>query len=158
MGNRDINKMRTDDELRGVDGNNGGETRTLPKHDGAYWHTSELLSTDSKPAVLSNSATECLKWMLSKTMGSVDAFEHRRNELEQEHIAIINVSCVSPSHEPKLINGTTTNSVTVTDDEVAHSYISSCCPVLGIMSQCKFVSCLCHFSRVQLSTKVLTPS
>ena len=30
---------------------------------------------------------------------------------------------------------------TISDDEVAQSYIHSCCPVSGIMSQCKFVFC-----------------
>jgi len=137
MGNRDINKMRIVDELGWFDGNTGETTTTLPKHEGVYWHLRGLLPTDPKPSIPSNSAADRLKWMLNNTMGSIHAFEFRRDELRRERIAIMHETCVSTSFEvedPIRSN----DSVAVSDDEVAQSYISSCCPISGIMSQCEF--------------------
>lgn len=130
MGNRDINKMRIVDELGGVD-----KTTSLPKHEGVYWHLRGLLPTDPKPTTPSDSAAERLKWMLGHTMGSVHAFEYRRDELTRERIAVMNATSVSPSLEVDH----TIPFDTVSDEEVAQSYIRSCCPVTGIMGKCELI-------------------
>lgn len=146
MGNRDINKMRIVNEL-GI-GNIHEQNTTLPKHDGVYWLKGTLCSglpADPEGNIVpSSSASERLKWMLYKTMGcaQVDAFELRRDELIRERIAIINGTGAMPSPSKATavsegVNGDCKERVTVTDDEVAQSYIRSCNPVSGIMSQCE---------------------
>lgn len=138
MGNRDINKMRIVDEL----GVCGSEAQSLPHHEGAYWLRHIGLSVNSKPSVVSNgSAAERVKWMLKMTMGSVNAFELRRNELIRERISILNGIAVIPSRQPVNANDDDSIAMKVTDDEVAQSYIHSCCPLSGVMSQCKLVIC-----------------
>jgi len=138
MGNRDINKMRIVDEL-GI-GSIHDQNESLPNHGGVYWLTNRGaravvcagLPADSESIVPSdNNAVERLKWMLQKTMGSVDAFELRRRELERERVAVMNGASVSPSDHVEHAS----DELTVTDDEVAQSYIRSCNPVSGIMGQ-----------------------
>jgi hypothetical protein len=138
MGNRDINKMRIVDEL-GVCGN---KDKALPHHEGAYWLMRDGLHVDPERRVVpSESAAERVKWMLKMTMGSVGAFELRRNELTRERVSIRKAVAVIPSRQPEHSNGDDSFAVTVSDDEVAQSYIHSCCPLCGIMSRCKFVFC-----------------
>ena len=107
------------------------------------WHTTATCETNAVP---SETAAERLKWMLRKTMGSVDAFELRRSELERERLAIMNASsafssCSSMEMGQKEGPGTLQIDVEnkmrlcVSDEEVARSYILSCDPVSGIMSQ-----------------------
>lgn len=81
MGNRDMNKMRIASEL-GVVG-----TTTLPRHEGVYWlrgtgRPGDPLLKDNKVSQIN--AAERLKWILSQTMGSPDAFELRKEELQRE--------------------------------------------------------------------------
>eukprot|EP00581_Thalassiosira_minuscula_P008468 CAMPEP_0183708872 /NCGR_PEP_ID=MMETSP0737-20130205/5043_1 /TAXON_ID=385413 /ORGANISM="Thalassiosira miniscula, Strain CCMP1093" /LENGTH=582 /DNA_ID=CAMNT_0025936825 /DNA_START=191 /DNA_END=1939 /DNA_ORIENTATION=+ len=132
MGNRDINKMRIVDEL-GI-GSIHDQNESLPNHGGVYWLRNAVCSgmtADPDSIVPRDSAAERLKWMLRKTMGSIDAFELRRKELERERVAIVNGTAVSTFNDGDQANG----NATVTDDEVAQSYIRSCNPVSGIMSQ-----------------------
>jgi len=101
MGNRDMNKMRILNEI-GLDGQ--GE---LPPHDGVYWlrgtgRQGDPLLKDSRVSQIS--AAERLKWILSQTMGSPDAFELRKKELQLE------------------------SGDNVTDDNVVASYRRSCHP------------------------------
>lgn len=146
MGNRDINKMRIVDEL-GICKNNAATDESLPNHEGVYWlrrtFCSGLPADPESNNVPSDSATERLKWMLQRTMGSVDAFELRRNELKRERVAIMNAASVSSSSRLEHTNSNSNDAMKVSDCEVAQSYIRSCCPVSGIMSQCKFT---CIFS------------
>ena len=138
MGNRDINKMRIVDEL----GVCGSKDEALPRHEGAYWLMRGDPPVDpDRSAVPSESAAERVKWMLKMTMGSVDAFELRRNELMRERFSIRKAIAVIPSRQPEHTHGDESIAETISDDEVAQSYIHSCCPVSGIMSQCKFVFC-----------------
>ncbi len=132
MGNRDINKMRIVDEIGGIDAS------SLPKHEGVYWLLRGLLPTDQKPSIPTNAA-ERLQWMLSNTMGSIHAFEFRRDELKRERIAIMSETSVTPSLEvERMIRGTTSSAI-VSDDDVAQSYIHSCCPISGIMGECELI-------------------
>ena len=139
MGNRDINKMRIVDELgaRNIHEQDG----SLPKHEGVYWLKSRpvcsgLPAVNPKDSIppRSESASRRLQWMLAKTMGSVDAFELRRGELERERVAIMSRTSVPLYQGTKYDHG----GAPVTDDEVAQSYIRSCHPIYGIMSQCEF--------------------
>jgi hypothetical protein len=104
MGNRDLNKMRILSELGCI----GGE---MPPHGGVYWLKGTgrlgdpLLNTS-----VSSSPSRRLQWMLAQTMGSPDAFELRRKELER------------------------TSGQEVTDDDVVASYQRSCHPT-GEMGQ-----------------------
>ena len=131
MGNRDINKLRIVDELGVWNGDNSKEM--LPSHKGVYWLRGTNLMGDPDHAFSSvpSSRVERLKWMLQKTMGSVDAFELRRRELEKERTVIT-----------KSMTTIGRNSLTkdmlkipVTDEEVARSYMLSCDPNVGIMSE-----------------------
>ena len=91
MGNRDINKMRVVNEL-GILKTDDTSTAadnvdcTLPHHDGVYW----LRGTDNTEGNVPTNAADRLKWMLRRTMGSVDAFELRREELQRERFAVMN--------------------------------------------------------------------
>lgn len=161
MGNRDINKLRISEEL-GV-WRNGSEDSSnscrcvdasalepLPFHGGVYWlrgtnlpgdpmrmaesETNGIVTAESD--IFSQNRAGRLKWMLEKTMGSINAFDLRRIELERERAAIITSSSAFPSRhmrnsdwDDRLLT------IPVTDDEVAESYICSCDPNHGIMSQ-----------------------
>lgn len=132
MGNRDINKMRIVDEC-GV-GNIRDQDEALPLHEGVYWRAG--LEHSIPP---DESAAERVKWMLGKTMGSVDAFELRRNELERERAAVADGTAVSSARR----TGMPSTGVSVTDAEVAQSYIRSCDPANGIMGQCEPLATRC---------------
>lgn len=70
LGNRDINKMRIWQELLYFSNCNH-----------VYWdHPSSPLSNNNSPY---GTLVDKLKWMLSKTMGSPDAFQLRREELSK---------------------------------------------------------------------------
>lgn len=130
MGNRDINKLRISEEM-GV-----WSSDALPLHGGVYWlrETKMIGDPDCTIGVPSKSKADRLKWMLQKTMGSVDAFELRRNELQRERVAILNSTLVSPSSRTST-EGFIDDETAVTDDEVADSYMLSCDPNDGIMCQ-----------------------
>lgn len=168
MGNRDINKMRIVDELGVPSHSLPGEKASLPYHGGVYWlrgtgfvgdplvqrqidmditqHFKERNTPRKfRLAVPSGSATERLKWVLGKTMGSVDAFEFRRSELKKERLAILNSTFLSDSmelrgsknnyysqHSHEIMEG---KDVQITDDEVFESYIRSCDPSTGLMGE-----------------------
>ena len=137
MGNRDINKMRIVNEL-GILTIDDASTATdnvdctLPHHDGVYW----LRGTENEESIVPTSAAERLKWMLRRTMGSVDAFELRREELQRERFAVMNQKPVSLCPLEHTTD-TSLDAAAVSDEEVVQSYMQSCCPVAGIMSQCK---------------------
>lgn len=134
MGNRDINKLRIVDEL-GV-WSNCTNDNLLPWHRGVYWlRGTNMIGDPDLPDsnVPSKTRAETLKWMLQKTMGSPDAFELRRKELVRERTAIMNATCAFPSDSHMdVASGDETE---VTDDEVVDSYLLSCDPNGGIMSQ-----------------------
>ena len=141
MGNRDINKMRIVNEL-GIlceedDASTAGDNVdcTLPHHDGVYW----LRGTENEESIVPTSAAERLKWMLRRTMGSVDAFQLRREELQRERFAVMNQKPVSlcPLDYTTDTSLDAASAAAVSDEEVVQSYMQSCCPVAGIMSQCK---------------------
>ncbi len=127
MGNRDINKLRIVDEL------DFGETKRLPKHKGVYWLRGTGLPGDpelrSDSETLTETAAERLQWMLRSTMGSIDAFELRRQELQRERLAVRNSRSASLDH------GTSCDDVEVSDDDVVKSYLQSCNPNSGLMSK-----------------------
>ncbi|KAL7514731.1 hypothetical protein ACHAXN_012051 [Cyclotella atomus] len=128
MGNRDINKLRIVEEL-GVWSN--CQKKPLPLHDGVYWlrGTNAIGDPGQTNAKVSGVRTERLKWMLEKTMGSVDAFELRRRELGRECAAIAKSVCASPARSSDV------TVAPVTDDEVTESYMLSCDPNDGVMNQ-----------------------
>ncbi|KAK1747815.1 hypothetical protein QTG54_001778 [Skeletonema marinoi] len=132
MGNRDINKLRIVDEL------DFDETKRLPKHKGVYWLRGTGLPGDPEKSLDSSTMTETaaerLKWMLRGTMGSVDAFELRRQELQRERLAVMNSQSAFSTQEC-LEHETTSEEFIVSDDDVAKSYLHSCNPNLGLMSQ-----------------------
>ena len=102
LGNRDINKLRILQEMGLY--NDDKEMSSLPHHPGLLWFkgTGRVGDPDSNPPP--NDPAERLKWILSQTMGSPDAFEHRKRELQWE------------SHSD------------ITDDDVVRSYQLSCHP------------------------------
>ena len=117
MGNRDINKMRIIPEM-GAD-KPDGDHQHLPYHGGCWWLAGTGLDgdplADDKPEngaskVPSNSPAERLRWILSKTMGSPDAFELRRDELVREEM---------------LTNKTSRE---ISDEEVVKSFRRACHP------------------------------
>lgn len=145
------NQLRIVDEL-GIAGLND---RTLPYHGGVYWlrgtgvlgdpltqidrEENAQYNQHRESIVPSESAAERLKWMLQKTMGSVDAFELRRRELGRERSAIMSSSTAfSSRYSEQPTRDTTGDDSTaydVSDGEVAQSYIRSCDPISGIMFQ-----------------------
>lgn len=104
FGNRDTNKMRILQEI-GV-----SQQKALPRHDGVYWKPP--IQADSGHPV-SGDAAQRLLWILASTMGSPQAFELRRQELQREKMATDHSSCTS---------------LVVTDDDVVESYRQSCHP------------------------------
>jgi hypothetical protein len=118
LGNRDINKLRIVQEM-GV--------RELPPHPGLSWFQGTGRVGDPKSNPPPTDAVERLQWILSQTMGSPDAFEHRRNELEWER------------------RGGTGSSDTVSGEDVVESYRESCHPK-GELGQ--------YLSQAQLATQI----
>ena len=139
MGNRDINKLRIVDEL----GCYGEANRLLPMHKGVYWLRGTGLPgdpekkylDDSAATTITETAAERLKWMLRGTMGSPDAFELRRQELQRERLAIMNGQSAFSTQECLEHNMSICDDAKVSDDEVVKSYLHSCDPNSGLMSQ-----------------------
>jgi len=148
MGNRDINKMRIVNELVGGDSSRRSNeststtTMSMPKHNGAYWLMRNRDPSDITPiditrnSVPNDSIVTRLQWMLQSTMGSKDAFELRRVELLRERITFIKYHTQQQQEEEE-DNYCGIEKIIISDMEVAQSYIQSCCPNSGIMSQCK---------------------
>lgn len=139
MGNRDINKLRIVDEL-GVwhDMDDDDAKNELPFHGGVYWLRGTKLKGDPEATnKVPTTASPRLKWMLQKTMGSVNAFELRKAELNRERAAATNSTCAFPSpgspnhHSSRDQN----SSVSVTNEEVTKSYMISCDPNYGTMGR-----------------------
>lgn len=117
LGNRDINKLRMIDELQ-------------PKpHKGVYWLRQRAPDRNDAPL----ETAKRLEWMLSNTMGSPNAFELRRKELTREKYANLNKV---PVPFDANIEEISEEVGTVTDDEVAKSYIEVCSPS-GLMGKCE---------------------
>jgi hypothetical protein len=117
LGNRDINKLRILQEI-------GVSNTKLPKHPGLLWFkgTGRLGDPDSNPPP--DDAIERLQWMLGQTMGSPNAFDHRKNELIWEN---------------------KDSGKEITDEDVVESYQRSCHPK-GELGQ--------YLSQSQLATKL----
>lgn len=98
LGNRDLNKLRVTQEL-------GLEGDECPPHKGVYWLRGSGLEGDPALGPVTTDPTQRLKWMLKNTMGSPQAFEHRRWELRQERSLKV-----------------------ATDEDVVESYRDACRP------------------------------
>jgi hypothetical protein len=98
MGNRDINKMRIRHEL------------ASPQHGGVWWKPHERPDP-------SWTSTQRLQWILGHTMGSPNAFELRRHELERERRN-------GQDDGPPCV---------VSDHDVLQSYLDSCHAQTGEM-------------------------
>jgi hypothetical protein len=153
MGNRDINKMRIVNELVGSGTTNSTNTAattttTMPKHNGAYWLLRNREPSDISPIdvtrniVPNDNIVNRLQWMLQSTMGSKDAFELRRTELLRERITFIKYHDAQQQEhyeqQEEDENSGIIDEIIISDMEVVQSYIQSCCPNSGIMSQCKW--------------------
>ena len=146
MGNRDINKIRILQEIgmAAVDDENkisheNDSCENIPLHGGIVWfkgtglqgdpdlirkcndkimQSKECHSTSKDDNIfVPNSAGERLKWILRKTMGSPNAFEWRRRELQQEKDFYAFTKGIQNEAE-----------TVVTDEEVVDSYRKSCHP------------------------------
>mmetsp|Transcript_19255 Transcript_19255/g.47617 ORF Transcript_19255/g.47617 Transcript_19255/m.47617 type:complete len:639 (-) Transcript_19255:204-2120(-) len=106
-GNRDINKLRILQEMGWEQRNNG----KIPDHPGIMWFQGTGRVGDPEGPLPSLDPVERLKWILGNTMGSPDAFELRKKELEWEREQQIDDS----THA-------------VTDFDVVQSYRRSCHP------------------------------
>ena len=96
-----------------------------------YWlRGTNVIGDPGEPnAKVPDVRSDSLKWMLEKTMGSVDAFELRRRELGRERAAIAKSLSASPSRSSDF------TVAPVTDNEVTESYMLSCDLNDGVMSQ-----------------------
>ena len=124
LGNRDINKLRILQEI-GILGH------ALPKHPGLLWlkGTGRIGDPTSDDLLPPNTASERLKWILQNTMGSPDAFEHRRRELAWE-IRTRNFCNENENGHNNLDEYYNNDDCvdSVTDQEVVESYQRSCHP------------------------------
>jgi hypothetical protein len=156
MGNRDINKMRILEEL-GINIQQNGQDDVLPNHGGVYWFKGTGLQGDPdliqqycntydeslKYALVPNDAAERLKWILRMTMGSPDAFEFRRGELQRERLFERNYERSSLYN---VTEETDHEIYEISDEDVVQSYKSSCHPVRGILGD--------YLSRAKLCVKI----
>mmetsp|Transcript_6415 Transcript_6415/g.16298 ORF Transcript_6415/g.16298 Transcript_6415/m.16298 type:complete len:731 (+) Transcript_6415:136-2328(+) len=135
LGNRDINKLRILQEL-GLPTlpNQSSSEQQLqqqqrqpppPHHPGLTWFRGSGRIGDPDGELPSENLGERLKWMLSNTMGSPNAFEHRRNELDWERRGC-------PEN-----NDDRPDSVQISDMDVVQSYQLSCRPTgeMGLFLQ-----------------------
>lgn len=126
MGNRDINKMRIPQEMGLHDDDNDKSSSSntqLPRHDGVYWLRNFHQASGGDPdddsiAPPSTSASDRLRWMLARTMGSPKAFELRRLELQREKRAAALEAVAGVDDK-------------ISDEEVVQSYRQSCHPRTG---------------------------
>jgi hypothetical protein len=112
LGNRDINKLRILQEL-GLPG------MSIPDHPGLKWFLNSGRVGDPDGPLPSHDPGERLSWILSQTMGSPNAFEHRRNELDWERRGC-------PDEDQNDAQAASVSSVT--DLDVVESYRKSCGP------------------------------
>eukprot|EP00934_Nitzschia_sp_Nitz4_P003831 Nitzschia sp. Nitz4//scaffold46_size129759//65471//67300//NITZ4_003505-RA/size129759-processed-gene-0.139-mRNA-1//1//CDS//3329552607//3821//frame0 len=105
LGNRDLNKLRLLQEL--------GLHDPPPKHPGLKWFRGTGRVGDPDGKLPSEDSVERLQWMLAYTMGSPNAFQYRKEELEWERT---------------LQNSTRTQDEGVSDHDVVESYRSACHP------------------------------
>jgi len=148
LGNRDLNKMRILQEI----GMKDDSDRDLPPHGGLYWFkgTGRIgdpdligklneasmnnddsvvsLSSNDADSQIPNTAAERLMWILQKTMGSPDAFELRRGELQREKVLCMEAKIGNTFDSSKI-------DTSVSDEEVVKSYRISCHPSHGVMGQ-----------------------
>jgi len=103
LGNRDVNKLRILQEM--------GLQEPPPHHPGLMWFRGTGRMGDPDSNLPSENSVERLQWIFARTMGSPDAFEHRKRELQWEQLELKQQS-----------------SATVTDQDVVESYRSSCHP------------------------------
>jgi hypothetical protein len=124
LGNRDLNKLRILNELGSDDGltNPTRTTMVMPRHHGVYYLTGTGRPGDPmlpNAGISQTCPVERLKWMLADTMGSPQAFEFRKQELELER-------------EERLARTTTGqagwSSDIITDAHVVQSYRRACHP------------------------------
>jgi len=124
LGNRDVNKLRILQEI--------GLQEPPPPHPGLTWFKGTGRVGDPLSNLPSQSSVERLKWILGQTMGSPDAFSHRKQELEWE-------KTIRRRSDDDPIARTMTP---VTDQDVVESYRQSCHPngELGqFLSDAKFI-------------------
>merc|ERR1740124_321541 len=132
LGNRDLNKIRIPQELGlppppPLPPAGGEEVVVVPYHPGLTWFRGSGRVGDPEGPLPSMVPGERLRWILGRTMGSPDAMEHRRKELEWEARGC-------PAHFPD--NGTggyeeedaTAGWCAVSDEQVVKSYQESCHP------------------------------
>lgn len=131
MGNRDINKMRISQEMGLLTEEEEQNSRNvckdppLPYHQGVYWlrnfHQAAGDDSPSDPTIHppAEIAADRMKWMLARTMGSPNAFELRRKELQDEN------------RRAATVMGKDAASLVVTDEDVVRSYQESCHPSKG---------------------------
>jgi hypothetical protein len=126
LGNRDINKLRMMQEL-GLPPLEDDDQVQVPFHPGLTWFKGSGRVGDPKGELPSMIPGERLAWMLGSTMGSPDAFEHRRQEL---------------AWEAKFVNNVPLSDINISDDDVVRSYQESChpCGELGLFLSNGFLS------------------
>jgi hypothetical protein len=113
LGNRDINKLRILQEL-GLP----GSTSKMPYHPGLTWFRGSGKVGDPEGNLPPTDPGERLRWMLSQTMGSPDAMEHRRQELVWEANGCTSDNATNGNGEIRIIS----------DLDVVRSYQRSCHP------------------------------
>ena len=119
-GNRDLNKLRILQEL-------GMFGTQVPHHKGVnFLRGTGIVGDPDHSEKIPTNAVDRLKWMFSRTMGSPDAFELRRSELQQEQLFLSDEKVVS-----------------ITDQQVVESYQQSCHPD-GELGQFLQNAQLCH--------------
>jgi Calcineurin-like phosphoesterase len=117
LGNRDLNKIRVVQEL-------GSDDVSMPLHKGVYWLKGRgCVGDPSLGPMAFVTSVERLQWMLSWTMGSPRAFQYRKEELQEERLALGQCDLVS-------------------DEDVVVSYRTSCHPTEGEMGEFLKAGCL----------------
>ena len=126
LGNRDINKLRILQELgtTTLDSTNTSSLSSMPYYPGTMWlYKSGKIGDPSNKTLLKplqDDPSFRLKWILSETMGSSNAFELRKHELQWEQQQI-----EQQQGEEREIS----------DIDVVRSYQKSCHPTHGELGQ-----------------------
>lgn len=115
LGNRDINKLRIPQEL-------GLPLRPSPYHPGMIWFQGSGRVGDPEGPLPPDEPGQRLKWILSQTMGSPNAMEHRRHELMWEANGCCDIATNDYDHDDK------EKEKIITDLDVVRSYQESCHP------------------------------
>ena len=122
LGNRDINKLRMTQEL-GLPtsiATTSSVAARVPYHPGLTWFRGSGRVGDPDGTLPSMIPGERLKWILGNTMGSPDAFDHRKQELFWE-----TTGC--REENSRCINREKVDNV-ISDEDVVRSYQESCHP------------------------------